>query len=289
MKLLIAKAVAAASLLALSNGALAASKDVTFTFTVDSSLVTGGGNAILQFGFYAQHAGGTGASGIWDNVQLTGPKTFSDNFDNRTLSDATIGNNWTWYDHDFTSADCSTGKGNGYGPYSDGDGSDYTHSNNNYTNVGGSGAYARAGLEEDGAGGFALNVYDNQYATAACNEIKIFQEINVAPADLNGEYTLTANVKDNPNAATADGNQVGVFFKVLDVGNNYAETQFTRETALPEQTDGGDTGGGDTGGGDTGGGTDTTPTPSVPVPVMPLGGLLGLIALVGWLGLRRRG
>ena len=41
----------------------------------------------------------------------------------------------------------------------------------------------------------------------------------------------------------------------------------------------------DTGDGDN----DTTPTPSVPVPAMPLGGLLGLIALVGWLGLRRRG
>ena len=294
MKTLI-KVLATTTVIAFASGASAASKDVSFTFTVDSSKVTGGNKAILQVGFYAQHAGGTGASGIWDNIKLTGPTTmagaakpipFSDDFNNRTLSDTTIGNNWTWYDHGFTSADCSTGKDEGYGPYSDGNGDDYTHANNNFTNVGGNGGgYFRAGLEDDGNGGAALNVYDSQYAKKACNEIKIFQEFSVDDkALLNGKYTFTATVKDNPNAATAEGNQVGVFFKVLDVDGGYAETQFTRETALPEQA-----GGGDGGGGDNGGGADTPAAPSVPVPVMPLGGLLGLIALVGWLGLRRRG
>ena len=279
---------------------------VTFEFTVDSSKVTAGDRAILQVGMYSQYANGTTASGIFDDIALTGPASmntgtkpipFSDNFNDRSLADPTIGNNWTWFDHGFDSADCTTGKDGGYGPWSDGDGNtDYVHANNNYTNVS-SGAvaeYLRAGIEEDGSGGFALNVYQNQYGKKTCNEVKIFQEFSVDNKDLlNGDYKLTATVKENVNTAIQAGNEVGVFFKVLDVGpvgaEVYTETQFVKKTGLPEQTGGGDTGGGDTGGGDNGGGTDTTPTPSVPVPVMPIGGLLGLIALIGWLGLRRRG
>ena len=158
--------------------------------------------------------------------------SFSDDFNDRTLTQERIGNNWTWYDT-FYASDCSTASG-GFGPYSpDGGGfGNFVHLNNNYARLdGGNGhdgsGYFRAGLEgADGAA--ALNVYNNQYGTADCNEIKIFQEFaGGAP----GDYTFTATVIGNQYTPIQGG--VGVFMKVLDVDNEYSETQFIKLAVTP--------------------------------------------------------
>lgn len=250
-------------------------KNVTYTFSVDTSgLATT--NAILQIGMYAQHGNGTTAAGIWDNIVLAGPQTFSDNFDDRSLTDERIGNGWTWFDTSWTTADCSGASAGGFGPYSDGGGgfANYVHVNNNYTRHGDAGGnYFRAGLETVGSGK-GLNVYGNQYAKSACNEIKIFKEFNVPKAQLDGNYTFKATVLENANTPIQEGNQVGVFFKVLSVDEGYTESQYERQTAFPEQTSSG--GGGQT----VVGGPDSVPT-------LPFGGLVLLATLLGWLGLRK--
>ena len=46
--------------------------------------------------------------------------SFSDDFNDRTLTQERIGNNWTWFDTAYD-AGCSTATG-GFGPYSDGGG-----------------------------------------------------------------------------------------------------------------------------------------------------------------------
>ena len=268
-------AVAGAAALLISN--LAVAKDVTLTFSVDTAAI-GTTNAILQVGMYARHGNGTTASGIWDDIELTGPQSFTDDFDDRQLNDATIGNNWTWFDTNWDTEDCSGDSSGSYGPWSDGDGnSDYVADNNNYTRHGDNGAnYFRAGLENDGNGGRALNVYHNQYATSACNEIKIFKEFNVPKGELDGSYTFTATVVANQYTEIAQGNEVGVFFKVLEGDPSYAETATDFQTELDNPAPA------------------APPAPAAaagdtaPIPALPLGGLLGLVALVGWLGARRK-
>ena len=162
--------------------------------------------------------------------------SFSDNFNDRTLTQERIGNNWTWFDTAYE-ADCATSIG-GFGPYSTGGGgfSNYVALNNNYARLdGGSGhdgsGYFRAGLEgADGAG--SLNVYNNQFGTAACNEIKIFQEFaGGAP----GDYTFTATVIGNQY--TPIQGSVGVFMKVLNVDDGYSEAQFVKQLIIPPSYD----------------------------------------------------
>ena len=203
---------------------------VEMAFTVEDTSAMAGDH-IVQVGMYAQHSNGTTASAIWDNVKIVNASNtivFEDNFNDRSLTDATIGNNWTWYDTSFSDASCSTYV-SGYGPYSDNDGSDYVHANNNYTRLGDNGTYFRAGLQ--GADGAAsLEVYHNQFATQTCNEIKVFQEItNLA----DGDYRLSVSVSGNEYTPIASGNQVGLFFKVLDVANGYSEAQFSKQTVDP--------------------------------------------------------
>ena len=119
---------------------------VEMAFTVEDTSAMAGDH-IVQVGMYAQHSNGTTASAIWDNVKIVNASNtivFEDNFNDRSLTDATIGNNWTWYDTSFSDASCSTYV-SGYGPYSDNDGSDYVHANNNYTRLGDNGTtFARA-------------------------------------------------------------------------------------------------------------------------------------------------
>jgi len=274
------------SFLAAAGMAMVASnvvaKDVTYTFTVDTTGISG--EAILQIGMYAQHVNGGTASGIWDNIDLDGPTiatSFSDNFDDRDLAQERIGGNWTWYDTNWDNATCAGASSGGFGPYSDGGGgfAEYVAKNNNYTRHGDNGAeYYRAGLEPDGDTGKKLNVYQNQYATAACNEIKIFKEINTADigggaAALNGNYTFTATVTENQYTAITEGGQVGVFHKILDVAGGYSESAYNKQAEYDNPA------------------PEPEPEPEAtiePVPALPLVALFALVALVATMGARRR-
>src|SRR5210317_1263777 len=78
---------------------------------------------------------------------------FFDDFEDRTAEQPTLGNNWTWYDQWFDGTSCETYVG-GYGPWDDGDGSDYEQGNQNFANAGDDGGlYFRAGLEVPAWGG----------------------------------------------------------------------------------------------------------------------------------------
>ena len=249
--------------------------------------------------------------------------SFSDAFNDRTLADPTIGNNWTWFDTGFE-ADCSTYIG-GFGPYSDGDDSDYVHGNQNFTRLGeDGGGYFRAGLQ--GADGAAsLEVYHNQYAGNPCNEIKIFQEF---PGGEPGDYTFTATVIGNEFTPIGAGNSVGVFMKVLNVDDGYSEAQFVKVPITPPAFDAAPSdvtfnftvnsdvsnrivqvgmyaqhGPGGTasaiwddiaiaeassGGGGGSGGSGGSGAGPEGIPVLPFWALFGLAGLVGLLGLRQK-
>ena len=69
-------------------------------------------------------------------------------FENRVQDQALIGNNWTWYDQWFATEGCTGEATAGFGPFDDGDGSDYEAANRNFFTVPeGTGDYYRAGLE----------------------------------------------------------------------------------------------------------------------------------------------
>ena len=91
---------------------------------------------------------------------------FFDDFEDRVADQATVGNNWTWYDQTFEGATCTGDPIAEYGPFSDGDGSDYEAENRNFFTAGSDESYFRAGLEVpawEGALSNMLRVYGNQY------------------------------------------------------------------------------------------------------------------------------
>ena len=158
--------------------------------------------------------------------------SFSDDFDNRNpASDLIIGNNWRWFDTTYA-ADCTTYI-SGYGPYTPSPPISVEVDNQTYARLNplGSTAYYRAGLQ-GATNDASLEVYQNQYATGACNQIKIFQEFaGGAP----GDYTFTAKVIGNQY--TPIQGSVGVFMKVLDVDNGYSEAQFVKKAVTPPAYD----------------------------------------------------
>ena len=82
-----------------------------------------------------------------------------------------------------------------------------------------------------------------------------------------GTYKLSANVGLNPYTAIESGNQVGVFFKVLDVAGGYAEAQVAKQRVTISSSVG------NTNAGDI----EAIPT----APLWALFGMAGLLALIG--------
>jgi hypothetical protein len=163
---------------------------------------------------------------------------FFDDFEDRVADQATVGNNWTWYDQTFEDASC-TGEPTGYGPYDDGDSSDYVAENRNFFTAGADESYFRAGLEVpawDGALSNMLRVYGNQYNPAtSCERVLIFQEMTIVET---GPMVFSFNVAQDRYGAPANGEVTAAFVKVLRQSDQSYETilfEFV-ETTPPSAT-----------------------------------------------------
>jgi hypothetical protein len=166
---------------------------------------------------------------------------FFDDFEDRVDDQAKIGNDWTWYDQWFAGDNCEGEATGGFGPFDDGDGSDYEQDNRNFTNAGADDSYYRAGLEVpawDGALSNMLRVYGNQYITQKagfCQRVLIFQELTLS-AEHAGPMLFSFDVAKDQFGAPENGEITGAFVKVLrQSDSSYATILFERiETMLPD-------------------------------------------------------
>lgn len=164
-------------------------------------------------------------------VLVSGPvlaQSFFDDFENRVRDQPLIGNNWTWYNQTFADDLCSGDPTSGFGPFDDGNPSDYEQENRNYftasADVGQGDSYFRAGLEvpawpndegEQVVLSSMLRVYGDQYynpGVTTCKRTLIFQEMTVANA---GTFTFSFDVAMDRFGAPAFGEVTGAFVKVL--------------------------------------------------------------------------
>ncbi len=154
------------------------------------------------------------------NMPAFGQTLFFDDFENRVQDQPLIGNNWTWYDMTFAGDTCEGDPIAEFGPFSDGDGSDYAAENRNYytasEDVGQGDSYYRAGLEVpawEGALSNMLRVYGNQFNPAmSCQRTLIFQDIDIENA---GTHVFSFDVAQDQFGAPANGEIVAAFVKIL--------------------------------------------------------------------------
>jgi hypothetical protein len=154
--------------------------------------------------------------------QAAAQALFSDDFEDRVADQAVIGNNWTWFDQTFEGDTCAGEPTSEFGPWSDGDGSDYEAENRNFFTAGEDDSYFRAGLEvpawsdDNGASVVMdnmLRVYGNQYnPTTSCERVLIFQEMTIENA---GTYTFSFDVAQDRYGAPANGEITAAFVKIL--------------------------------------------------------------------------
>ena len=152
---------------------------------------------------------------------------FFDDFEDRVRDQAIIGPGWTWYNQTYADNEC-TEFSSGFGPFDDGDDSDYLQENRNYwtasADVGQGDSYFRAGLEvpawanDDGEKvvlGNMLRVYGDQYynpGVTTCKRTLVFQEMTVAAA---GSFTMSFDMAMDRAGAPAFGEKTAAFVKVL--------------------------------------------------------------------------
>lgn len=163
--------------------------------------------------------------------QAAAQALFSDDFEDRVADQALIGNNWTWYDQWFDAEGCVGDVAGGFGPYDDGNPSDYEQENRNFITAGGDDSYFRAGLEvpawadDEGAKvklDNMLRIYGNQYNTnATCQRTLVFQEMTVAET---GGFTFSFDVARDRYGAPENGEVTGAFVKVLRSSDSSYET-----------------------------------------------------------------
>ena len=180
---------------------------------------------------------------------------FFDDFEDRVKDQAIVGPGWTWYNQTFEGDTCVDDPEYGFGPYDDGDPSDYEQDNRNYwtasNDVGQGDSYYRAGLEvpawadDEGAPVVLDNmmrVYGDQYydpGVTSCKRTLIFQEMAVVSA---GTFTFSFDVAQDRYGAPAFGEFTGAFVKVLRSSDgSYTTVLFEKvETIPPVATSPGD-------------------------------------------------
>ena len=176
---------------------------------------------------------------------------FFDDFEDRDKEQAVVGNNWTWYDQTFPGDICADDDSPiGYGPYDDGNPTDYEVANRNYWTAseayaGQGDSYFRAGLEvpawPDAEGNPVLlsnmlRVYGNPNMTAtSCERVLVFQEKTIDSA---GPLEFSFDVAQVQGGAPANGEITAAFVKVLRQSDSSYETLlFERiETTPPAAT-----------------------------------------------------
>ena len=169
---------------------------------------------------------------------------FEDTFEDRVADQALIGNNWTWFDITYAGDACEGDIAGTFGPFSDGDGSDYAAENRNYFTAsqeyaGAGDSYFRAGLEVPAWGGALTNmmrVYGNSFnAATSCQQVRIFQEWTITES---GDFTFSFDVAKDQYGAPANGEEVGAFIQVLrSSDNSFAFLSGTSITSDPPAED----------------------------------------------------
>jgi len=166
---------------------------------------------------------------------------FFDDFEDRVIDQPTVGNNWTWYDQWWDGATCTGPAAGGFGPFDDGDSSDYEAANRNYVTADADQSYFRAGLEVpawEGALSNMLRVYGNpgiQPNTGNCERVLIFQETTLT-AEHVGPMVFSFNVAQDQYGAPENGEITGAFVKVLRQSDQtWAELVFNTVETTPPQ------------------------------------------------------
>ena len=174
------------------------------------------------------------------NSQAAADPFFSDDFEDRVRDQAVVGNNWTWYDQNYADDACTDNSPGGFGPFDDGDGSDYEVENRNYwtaseAEAGQGDSYFRAGLEVpawDGALSNMLRVYGNQFnPSTTCQRVLVFQEYTITET---GNYVFRFYVAKDREGAPVNGEVTAAFVKVLKSSDDsYTTLLFKTVQTLP--------------------------------------------------------
>jgi hypothetical protein len=179
------------------------------------------------------------------SIQAMAQPLFSDDFEDRVKDQALIGPGWTWYNQTYAGDQC-TEYVSGFGPYDDGDDSDYLQENRNYwtasADVGQGDSYFRAGLEvpawatDEGDKvvlSNMLRVYGDQYynpGVTTCKRTLVFQEMTATA----GSFTFSFDVALDRFGAPANGEVTGAFVKVIKTSDvSYDELIFEHVETTP--------------------------------------------------------
>lgn len=177
--------------------------------------------------------------------QVAADPLFFDDFEDRVKDQALVGPGWTWYNQTYSDDQC-TEYSSGFGPYDDGDGSDYLQENRNYWTaseaVGQGDSYFRAGLEvpawatdegEKVVLSNMLRVYGDQYYNpdvTTCKRTLVFQEMSATA----GSFTFSFDVAMDRFGAPVNGEVTGAFVKVIKTSDlSYNELIFEHVETTP--------------------------------------------------------
>lgn len=171
---------------------------------------------------------------------------FFDDFEDRVKDQALIGPGWTWYNQTYSDDQCTVYSSK-FGPFDDGDDSDYLQENRNYwtasEDVGQGDSYFRAGLEvpawasdegEKVVLSNMLRVYGDQYynpGVTTCKRTLVFQEMTVTDT---GGFSLSFDVAMDRAGAPAFGEVTAAFVKVIKTSDlSYNEMLFEKVETNP--------------------------------------------------------
>lgn len=177
--------------------------------------------------------------------QAAADPLFFDDFEDRVKDQVLVGPGWTWYNQTYSDDQC-TEYSSGFGPFDDGDGSDYLQENRNYwtasADVGQGDSYFRAGLEvpawatDEGAKvvlSNMLRVYGDQYynpGVTTCKRTLVFQEMTATT----GSFTFSFDVALDRFGAPMNGEATGAFVKVIKTSDlSYNELIFEHVDTTP--------------------------------------------------------